>query len=168
MTATAAFVLATTPALPPTVATHFGGGGLADGWMTREGYRLFMLFFIVVLPLLIVAAVGWLPRVRPSWVNIPNRDYWLAPERQAETTGYLLGHACWLGVLMEALIAGIHYVLLAANAQSPPRLSTPLFVGLLVGFLIGLGFWIAALYRRLRASRSPLSDGASSGEPRPR
>jgi serine/threonine-protein kinase len=150
MAATAAFVVATTPALPPTVATHFGGGGLADGWMTRDGYRLFILFFVVVLPLGMVAALGWLPRARPGWINIPNRDYWLAPERRDATADYLLGHACWLGVLMVALIAGIHYALLAANAQTPPRLSTPLFVALLLGFFLGLGLWIAALYRRLR------------------
>lgn len=150
MLATAAFVIATTPALPPRVATHFGPAGLADGWMTRDGYRLFMLFFIAVLPLGIVAAMGWLPRVRPGWINIPNREHWLAPERRDETVVYLRAHACWLGVLMEALIAAIHYALLAANAASPPRLSTPLFVALLVGFLVGLGLWIAALYRRLR------------------
>ncbi len=148
--AAAAFVVATTPALPPRVATHFGPAGLADGWMTRDGYRLFMLFLIVVLPLGIVAAVGLLPRVRPGWINIPNRKHWLAPERRGETVSYMLAHACWLGVLMEALIAALHYALLAANAQSPPRLSTPLFVALLVGFLAGLGLWIAALYRRFR------------------
>lgn len=150
MLATAAFVLATTDALPPHVATHFGGAGLADGWMTRDGYRRFMLLFIVVLPLGIVATMGWLPRIRPGWINIPNREHWLAPERRAATVDYLLAHACRLGVLMEALIAAIHSLLLAANAASPPRLSTTLFVTLLVAFLVALGVWIAALYRRFR------------------
>ncbi len=152
MLATAAFVVATTPALPPHVATHFGAAGLADGWMTRDGYRLFMLAFIVALPLWIVAALGFAPRLWPRRVNIPNRDYWLAEERREETLGFLLGHACRLGMLIEAFIAAMHYLLLAANAASPPRLSTPLFVAMLLGFLGGLGLWIAALYRRLRVN----------------
>jgi hypothetical protein len=150
MLAAGAFVVATTPALPAQVATHFGSAGFANAWMTRGGYLRFMLFFIVALPLAMVALIGLLPRIRPQWINIPNRAHWLAPERRDETAAYLLAHACWLGVLMEVFIAAIHYALLAANAASPPRLSTPLFVALLAGFLGGLGLWIAALYRRFR------------------
>jgi hypothetical protein len=150
MLAAGAFVVATMPALPAQVATHFGSGGFANAWMTRGGYRIFMLFFIVVLPAGMVAAIGLLPRVRPHWINIPHRAHWLAPERRDETAAYLLAHACWLGVLMEAFIAAIHYALLAANAASPPRLSTPLFIALLAGFVGGLGLWVAALYRRFR------------------
>ena len=31
--------------LPERVAIHFDGNGLADGWTSREKYRLYMLFF---------------------------------------------------------------------------------------------------------------------------
>jgi uncharacterized membrane protein len=150
MLATAAFVVATVDALPERIATHFGAAGVPDGWMMRAGYRRFMLVFIIALPLAIVALIGWLPRVRPRWINIPNREHWLAPARLDDTAADLLTRACWLGVLMEAFIAAIHYALLQANAASPPRLPTPLFLAMLVGFLAALGVWIALIYRRFR------------------
>ena len=39
------FVIYTTRYLPDLVATHFGGDNRANGWMSREGYLLFMLAF---------------------------------------------------------------------------------------------------------------------------
>ena len=66
LVATAAFVLATTPGLPDRVGTHFGPGGGADGWMTRDGYRLYMLAFVLLFVPFIVAMVGVLPRALPA------------------------------------------------------------------------------------------------------
>ena len=56
---------ATVALLPDSVATHFAGGGRPNGWMTREGYRVFMLLFVTLLPLFMVAMAGWLPRLFP-------------------------------------------------------------------------------------------------------
>jgi len=153
MAATVAFILATTPALPDRVGTHFGPGGLADGWMTRDGYRLYMLAFAVGFAGFIVAMVGVLPRLFPGAINVPNRAYWLAPARRGEATAFLLAHACLLGVLIEAMIAGVHWLVLEANAASPPRLATAPFVALLVAFLALVLVWIVALFRRFRLPR---------------
>src|SRR5262245_3767721 len=119
--------------------------------MTRAGYVRFMLVFVVVLPSLLVAAIGLLPRLLPQWVNIPNRAYWLAPERRDDSLAFLLAHACWFGVLMVLFLAAIHYLLLQANAASPPRLPTAPFVALLAGFVAGLAVWMVMLYRRFRS-----------------
>jgi uncharacterized membrane protein len=150
---TAAFVLATTPGLPDRVGTHFGPGGAADGWMTRDGYRLYMLAFVLLFVPFIVAMVGVLPRVFPRFVNLPNRDYWLAPERREATFAFLAGHACGFGVLTLALLAGVHWLLLDANRASSPHLATAPFVALLATFLVLLAVWMVALFRRFRAPR---------------
>lgn len=151
--ATAALVLATTAGLPERVATHFGPGGVADGWMTRSGYRAFQLAFVLGFAPFIVAMVGVLPRLAPRAVNLPHRDHWLAPERRAATLAFLAGHACWLGVLMQALLAGVHWLLVEANGTAPPRLPAAPFVALLVAFVAALGVWLGVLRRRLRAPR---------------
>ena len=151
MIATAALVLATTAALPDRVASHFGPGGTADGWMTRTGYRVFMLAFALGFVQLVAATVGLLPRLFPNAVNVPNRAWWLAPERREATLAYLAGHACRLGVLIEAPLAGVHLLVLEANHAAPPRLATVPFVAMLAALLVLLGIWIAAIYRRFRA-----------------
>jgi uncharacterized membrane protein len=147
------FILATVPALPDRVGTHFGAGGVADGWMTRDGYRLYMLAFAVGFAGVIVAMVGIVPRFFPAVVNVPNRAYWLAPERRTAAAAYLLAHAGLLGVLIEAVIAGVHWLVLAANSVSPPRLATAPFVALLAAFLVFLLVWLVALLRRFRLPR---------------
>jgi uncharacterized membrane protein len=153
LVATAAYVIATVPALPERVASHFGAGGRPDGWMTRDGYRLFMLAFGVALPLVVVGAVGVLPRFVPGGTNVPNRDYWFAGDRREASLDFMLAHACWLGVLMETMIAAVHWRVLAANAATPVALATAPFVALLVAFFILLAVWIVVLYRRFRLPR---------------
>ena len=38
-----ALLFATVGLLPDRIPTHFGAGGVPDGWMTRGGYTKFML-----------------------------------------------------------------------------------------------------------------------------
>jgi uncharacterized membrane protein len=148
--AVGAFIVATTGQLPERVASHFGAGNLANGWMTRSGYLVCMLVFALLLPVFVVGVVGWLPRRVPGAVNIPHRDQWMAPGRRATTLATLASHACWLGCLLAVFIAGIHFAVLEANAAVPPRLPADLFWTLLVGFLAAVALWIGALYLRYR------------------
>jgi hypothetical protein len=145
-----AFITATTGQLPARVASHFGAGDLPNGWMSRDGYLVFMLGFGLLLPTIVVAAIGWLPRIAPRGINIPHRDYWLAPSRRDATLAALAVHACWLGCLLVLFIAGIHYAILEANASVPARLPADLFWMLMIVFLAALALWIGALFLRFR------------------
>jgi len=145
-----AFIAATTGAMPDRVASHFGANNLANGWMTRDGYRTFMLAFATLLPLVVVGSVGWLPRCAPGAINLPNRGHWLDPKRRDATLASLASYASWLGCLISLFIASIHYLVLEANRASPPQMPAQLFWTLLVGFLAGIVLWIGALYLRFR------------------
>lgn len=151
LAATGTFIVATTSALPESVASHFGGSGLANGFVTRDGYLRFMLGFGLVLPAFMAIVVGLVPRLAPTRVNVPNRDYWLDPKRRAATLNALSAQGAWLGTLTAALIAALHYVLLVANRSTPPRLPADIFWMLLAGFVVALVLWIAALYLRFRS-----------------
>jgi hypothetical protein len=149
----AAYIVTTTPSLPDRVASHFGANNLANGYMTREGYRTFILAFAIGVPLFVVAMVGLLPRAFPGAVNIRDRDYWFAPERRESTLGYLLGWACSLGMLLTLFIAAIHAAVLVANAYEPPRLPALLFWIELAAFAIGMLVWVAAISHHFRQRR---------------
>ena len=144
------YLVASVGAFPDRVATHFDWAGQPDAWMTPEGYLTWMLAFGIVFPVLVTAMVGLLPRAWPglAFVNLPNRDYWFAPERRAESLAYLGRHACWFGCLMVLMVAGVHTLVLRAHEATPPTLPLMPFVALLVGFLLGVGVWILLLYRR--------------------
>jgi uncharacterized membrane protein len=148
--AAAWYVDATTGILPERVATHFGGGGRPNGWMTRDGYRVFMLSFVTLLPLFMVLMAGVMPRLFPNATNIPNRHYWMAPQRRDQALRFLAAHACWLGCLMVVFILAIHVLLLQANHGMPVRLPERPFFMLLGGFALALVVWIIVLVWRFR------------------
>ncbi len=144
------YVDQTASLLPERVATHFGIDGQADGWMSRSGYANFIRIFGLALPVFTVA-VGFLTRFLPSWmINIPNRDYWLAPEHRAETYNSVLGFCLWLACMEAGLVGAMHYQTIVANRSIPARLPTSGLVIVLGMFVAGLGLWIVALVRRFR------------------
>ena len=144
------FVLSTTASLPEYVASNFRGDGLANAFMHRDTYRWFMLAFAVGLPVVLVVLIAYLPRRFPGATNIPNRDFWFAPERREETLAYLTQCALQLGCLLTVFACGVHWLVIQANALKPPRLANGPFLTMLVVFLAILGIGIVALLRRFR------------------
>jgi hypothetical protein len=73
------------------------------------------LLLLTTLPLPWVVGGGILKRV-PSLLNLPNKDYWLAPERAQESWARLEVFSLRLGWLIWCLFAFIHY---RAVAEAP-------------------------------------------------
>lgn len=144
------FIIGSSGALPERVASHFDASGFANGYMTRDGYRIFMLAFGVGLPLLMVALISGLPRLMPGMINIPNRAYWLAPERREKTFVILDAFALWLGCMVAATVCGVHWLVIRANSVRPPQLDNMLLLGLLGMLFAALALWIFLLLRRFR------------------
>lgn len=146
-------VWTTSQPLPATVATHFGRGGYANGFMSHDAYLVFMLAMTTLVPLVVVAATGVLPRVASSRIVMLNRDFWLAPGRREATLSFLASHACAMGVLLGAFLVGIHFLVLEANERIPPHLDEHAFTVVLVAFLLLLAVWIGTLVLRFARLR---------------
>ena len=133
--------------LPPRVASHFNVAGKADGWMSRDAYYLFAgglpLFFAGFFWLVSRSAIHF-----PQLVNLPHRDFWLAPERRAFTAELLLSRLLWLATLMTIFFGGLHWLVAQANRHPQPHLDMGGLVVLLTGFFIGLLMWLVALVTR--------------------
>lgn len=131
--------------LPNCVATHFSGSGQANGWMSKNAYLLFMAVFSFFLPLLLVGTSFTLRFFPDKYFNIPQRDYWLAPERRTETFSYLVTHSLWFACIALCFIIGIHFSIVQANSLTPAHLSTPMIIGLIGCFVAGLVVWIVSM-----------------------
>jgi hypothetical protein len=152
----AAFVLVTGSNLPPLVASHFGIGGAVDGFMSRGAYLGFMLIGVVAIPLLIVVPQRLVRTISPRLINVPNRDYWLAPERIESTLDYLRDHAVWFAALLVVFICFVHWEVVQANMRRPVRLlAEPFFAGVVV-YVASVLIWIGAMVVHFR--RSPDKD----------
>jgi hypothetical protein len=145
-----AFVLLTGNSLPPVVASHFISGGTANGFMPRGTYLRFFTALLVGLPLFI-AVVSSVTSVLPArFINLPNREYWLAPERQADTLSYLRNQGIRFGIILTVFLCFVHWLVVQANAHSPPFFPEPLFFIGIAAFLVGLVIWLGGFIVHFR------------------
>ena len=144
------FVFTSMAGLPAVVASHFDGRGVPNGFMPRQAYGLFMAVFTIGIPLFMVFAIGGLPRLFPNWVNIPNRAYWLAPERRGEAMDFLGRQAFQLGSMMLLFLCGVHWLVLRANARTPPRLAPGPIIIMTAAFFVFMAFWLITMLRRFK------------------
>lgn len=140
----AGFVTVTAPVLPATVASHFDAAGRANAFMSRSGYTRFVLCFTLGLPIIVVAILKTVYSRAPD-LKLPNRDYWMAPQRIAGTRAFLTAHGVWFGSLLVILGCCVHWLELAANREIPPHLSSQAFIAVMIAFLLAAAAWAAAL-----------------------
>src|ERR1700683_5324218 len=79
--------------LPPRIAVHFDAAGPATSFMLRGDYRVFMLLFAGGLPALLVGIMT-AAYSRATDLKIPNREYWLSPQRLVGTPALPLAPGC--------------------------------------------------------------------------
>src|SRR5450755_1442222 len=105
-----AFVWLTSGGLPPVVASHFGPGGAANGFMGKGAYTAFMLAFVVAVPALVASStllVGVLPT---NLINLPHRQYWLAPQRRATTLEALSSLGLRFAFVLVLFLCFVHWL----------------------------------------------------------
>ena len=138
------------PRIPDRMAIHFNATGTADGWGPKlQFFETFGLIFNMIallfwgLPLL-------LRRVPDSMINLPNKDYWLAPERKQQTLDRIVNQLLGFGAMTLLLLDAVFYLCLRANLADKPALSADWMWGLLIVFITINIFWIIAMLRSFR------------------
>jgi uncharacterized membrane protein len=130
---------------PARVPSHFDFAGRPNAWASRDE-----LFLIQVGVTLLVAAlfigIPSLVRVTPaSLINLPNKSYWLAPERREETMEKLASSfevfACATVLLLIVVFE------LTSLASHSGGLATNYFLPVLVSYLVFTAGWTVALIR---------------------
>jgi uncharacterized membrane protein len=149
----AVFFFASSSKLPPVVASHFAAGGAANGFMPKGAYIPFMAIMALGLPLAIGLLLGLGRYLPASLINLPNRNYWLSPERIDETRQYLGRQGGVFSALLLVFMCFVHWQVVQANLLQPPRLSERPFVVGLILFILATAVWLGvfvAHFRRVR------------------
>jgi RNA polymerase sigma factor (sigma-70 family) len=149
-TFTAAAILTSAIFSQGMVASHFDSAGQANAWMPRSTYWLLSIAVGIGLPAFIIGG-GYVLRFLPvSLLNIPHRDYWLAPERRGETYDYLFHYFLRLACLEAVFLVGFQLLFVHANRQTPPHFSMPLLWGLIGCLLTIMAFFHMASFRHFK------------------
>jgi uncharacterized membrane protein len=131
------------PLLQDRVAVHFGASGEANGWSSRGGFvaQMAVTEALVVLFGLGLAAV--LDRIPAALVNIPNRRYWLSPERRAESVEFIRSQLVWIEVATLGFLVAITQLIIGENlSDTPPRL--PVDFWYVLAAFVGVVLFLAA------------------------
>lgn len=140
---------ATYPMLPERVASHFDVAGLPNGWMTRSSYMATYALIGGMVQSSMAGVFFFIDRFPTASINMPHRDYWLAPERRPETFAWIRRFGLWFATSTALLLLGIHLLVVQANLAQPPRLSPVAWV-LLVAFLLSTLGGLVRMIRRFR------------------
>ncbi len=136
------------PQLPETVASHFDGRGTPDGWSSK-GQFFGLLGGLAGLMLALFGAFGlWIPRMNSAYVNLPHKEYWLAPERRGATLAWLGAYMLEMGVITMALMLAVTHLTIQANLVEGGTLQG--FGWVFGGYILLMGAWLARVFVRFR------------------
>jgi serine/threonine-protein kinase len=148
LAAAAVFVWWSAGDLPAVVASHFVPGGAANGFMPRGAYIGTMLALVATVPTVLFLSTHLAARLPARFVNVPNRAYWLAPERRAATLASLAGFGALAAYATLGFLCAAHALVVRANRAHPPHLEEVPLIGALSLFLVALFAGMVVVLRR--------------------
>jgi uncharacterized membrane protein len=141
---------------PAQMAAHFNVQGNPDRFVTKEQFFGFQLQTALVVILTSILPQVLFLILPPERINMPNREYWLAPERRAKTVDRLSSFGAVLfGVILLVIQAGFE-LSVSANLQTPIFFQAQQMLMIMVASFLLIGlllFWLT------RSFRLPPSEG---------
>jgi uncharacterized membrane protein len=136
-------------ALPEIMASHFDGSGRPNGYQHRAAFAAISVGLSVGCLLLFAVLPVLLRKLPASLINLPHREYWLTPERKAESVALLCGYLDWFACATMALLVAVFELVLRANLARAALGSVAIWLLLAcyLGFTLS---WSVALWRAFR------------------
>lgn len=131
------------PNLPEKVAVHFNAFGEPDNWASKRSYLIFQVILLVFTAVITFGLPVLIKKLPDSAINIPHKDYWLAPERRNQTFSILQKRFEWFGVGLCALMISINQLAIRANLLDQNLSSASWYI--LVAFLLFVIVWSVKL-----------------------
>lgn len=146
--------------MPERVASHFGLSGAADAYSTRSGFLLSMAAVGIGLALLFLYLPPLLARF-PGFINLPHRDFWLAPARRDASLRFIAAWLTWMGVVTLLLLSATLLFVVQANRTANAQLSPAFWLCLAAYAAISLAA-VAWMWKRFEKPREAQGTRRSS------
>jgi uncharacterized membrane protein len=138
--------------LPKQVAAHFDFSGRPNGYQHKLTFAAISVGVELAMFLLLLAIPSMIHKSPTGAINLPNREYWLAPERRAATVATLTSFIEWFMVATSALVSGVFVLIARANLEAG-RLGWSANA-LMILYLVFTLSWAISLTRAFRAPRT--------------
>lgn len=139
------------PLMPEVVASHFNGLGAANGWSSRNGFFSLYSVMLALLVFVFIYIPRWSEKRASFGMKIPNREYWLAPERLEQTRKFFRRQMLIMGVIHLSLAIFSVQLVIMANFDQVPLLHQSIAWALSLYFVILIG-WLIHFFLYFRKS----------------
>ncbi len=137
--------------LPDPMASHFGAGGQANAWSSRVEFFSVYLGVTLFTQIVILGLAFLLVRIPDRLFNLPNRDYWLMPERRQATLAYIQRQMGWSAAAVMVLMLVSLQLVIRANLSGGGQMETgwlwPL-LGLFIAAMLAIPIRIVKRFSR--------------------
>lgn len=140
------------PRLPERMASHFDISGVPNGWMTKPLFFAIYAGAVALSSVVIFVPARTIARLPASRINLPNKEYWLAPERRPETLAYFERSFAWLGCALLVLEVLALDLAMQANLVTPSRLASKPMLVYLSLFLCYTILWMIRFVRHFSST----------------
>lgn len=140
------------PQMPDPMASHFNGFGEPDDWMSKTGFFWFEIGLLAFCLGLFFATTKFISKLPDGLINMPRKDYWLAPERREATLKIFSERMEAFYVAIFLLLVLINQMVFRANltgANLPPV--SWLYIAAFVAYTI---YWTITLNRKFKVYES--------------
>lgn len=145
--------------LPDRVAIHFGPGGIANGWASRYVNAILMSGMHIFLFCSFWFAPRFMLVVSPRWINIPHKEYWLAPANQQRTLRIIENFMWRFGTVMLLFFLIMNLLILQANLAETVKLNMQIYFPTMGAFFAYTIWWTIGFFM---AFRKPQQDKPNS------
>ena len=108
-----------------------------------------MCGFQVGIPFLLMAITLLAARLPASMVNIPNREYWLHPDRRSSSMRYVQTFMNWIAVAFALFAMAVSHLVFIANRDGD-GLNNRWFGAFMTVFLVSIFISVATLVYHFR------------------
>ncbi len=135
--------------LPDRVATHFNAIGQANSWMQKHNFtEINCAIFLTAT--LVFAVFPHLMKVMPdSFINTPNREYWLSPRNKNRFIAICTGHFYFFGLMTNGLLIYVFHQVYRFNLGVTNAMAAGIVVSMFF-FVAGMLGSVILLMRRLK------------------
>ncbi|HMK37291.1 MAG TPA: DUF1648 domain-containing protein [Desulfomonilaceae bacterium] len=143
------------PQLPAVVASHYGPSGNPDAWSGKQEFATFQFLIIGFVAVFFTVLPYVVSLVPVSLINLPNKEYWLAPERRTDTLRFFRYYPLWFASATMLLIIDVFHQVFLVNMGKEKALGHPAWsIALYMVFSVA---WAAGLFLRFRKPSSSVA-----------
>ncbi len=115
------------PLMPDKIAIHYGFNGTADNWGNKMEFIILMGGLMLFLGMLFFGLSALMTRLPDTMINLPNKEYWLAPERRETSLNTVAQLMKDIGSRTLLFFAVIFEITCRSNASLSLQIDTQLF-----------------------------------------